>query len=41
MVKTYLNFANTLSTSLFGLPQVLVASTVFPQNPQVAPSLFK
>lgn len=37
----YLNLAITLSTSLSGLPQVLVESTVFPQKLQVTPSLFR
>ena len=31
----------TLSTSLSGLAQELLVSTVFPQSPQVAPSLFR
>lgn len=36
-----MNFANTLSTSFSGLPQVVVESMVFPQYPQVAPSLLR
>jgi len=39
--KDYLNLAITLSTSLSGLAQLLVASTVFPHRPQVTPSLFR
>jgi hypothetical protein len=39
--KTYLNLAITLSTSLSGLAQLLVASTVFPHKLQVIPSLLR
>ena len=39
--KDYLNLAITLSTSLSGLAQLLEASTVLPQRPQVTPSLFR
>jgi len=39
--KDYLNLAITLSTSLSGLAQLLVASTVFPQRLQVIPSLLR
>ena len=37
----YLNLAITLSTSLSGLAQLLVASTVFPHKLQVIPSLLR
>ena len=39
--KTYLNLAITLSTSLSGLAQLFVASTVFPHKLQVIPSLLR
>ena len=39
--KDYLNLAITLSTSLSGLAQLLLASTVFPQRLQVIPSLLR
>ena len=39
--KDYLNLAITLSTSLSGLAQLLVASTVFPHKLQVIPSLLR
>jgi hypothetical protein len=40
-LKDYLNLAITLSTSLSGLAQLLVASTVFPHKLQVIPSLLR
>jgi hypothetical protein len=39
--KDYLNLAITLSTSLSGLAQEVVASTVFPHKLQVIPSLLR
>jgi hypothetical protein len=39
--EDYLNLAITLSTSLSGLAQLLVASTVFPHKLQVIPSLLR
>ena len=39
--KDYLNLAITLSTSLSGLTQELVESTVFPHKLQVIPSLLR
>lgn len=37
----YLNRANTLSTSLSGLPHEAPGSTSFPQKPHLIPSLFR